>query len=362
MNLAKACIREFSKFGPDQLFGPIEARMPQHFLLSTLELQASLRPAAEPIQEIADLLAAPNGSEPWRNPEVYWQITRLARGGEAAADPQPILESLRTQAGITRLAEADLADGLHRLVCTEGGVYRVRDGVKTEVEDVVMEADGFRGHVLLPYDGLFADMLENRLYPSFASEGPWSEIRGRLTQAVDLVAAYSTELFDDIQEVVRLLVLTPDLEDAQRWSYNLRMAYFGAIFINPYAIGVFGIAESLIHEYCHQRLWQWWAYDPPAGLPATDLEVHSPVTGRMKPFEVMIHALVVYVLANDFYTWALESERGPGEERDWICRRQKHLAQGIPCLHRTLLEQVETGTTLQAMLDYLLERFETARA
>ena len=363
MNLARECIQELSKLGWEELCGPIEAGMPRHFLLSTLQLRPALRPAAESIEEIAERLARPDGAEPWRNPEVYWQITRLAKSAEAAAEPEPTLETLRTQAGLIPPDEAKLPEGLHRLVCVDGGgVYRVRDGVRSRVEgEPVTEVDEFRGRVLLPYDGLFADMVEPRLYPPVADQPPPGRLRERLAAAFDLIAAYSGPLIDDIQEVVRLVVLTPDLLDDKRWSYNLRMAYFGAIFINPHPIRVYGTAESIIHEYCHQRLWQWWTYDPPVGLPAPELEVLSPVTGRMKPIQVMVHALVVYVLANDFYRWCLATGSGPREEGEWLGQRQKHLAQGIPRLHHTLSEEVEAGTPLQALLDHSLDRFESAR-
>ena len=63
-------------------------------------------------------------------------------------------------------------------------------------------------------------------------------------------------------------------------------------------------AESLIHEYYHQRIWLWWLIEAPAHLPPREVMMTSPVSGQQRPVCVMMHALLIYASLIDFYSWA----------------------------------------------------------
>ena len=76
MNLALESLEEFSDLGFDGLVRDQGPRMPQHFLLSTGQLQPALHRRSSEIEEIATALA--EDATAWKNPEVYAQI-RLPR-------------------------------------------------------------------------------------------------------------------------------------------------------------------------------------------------------------------------------------------------------------------------------------------
>ncbi|HEY5837571.1 MAG TPA: hypothetical protein VIT19_00965, partial [Pyrinomonadaceae bacterium] len=165
---------------------------------------------------------------------------------------------------------------------------------------------------------------------------------------------YSSELVCDLKRVIQTIVLVPNIGDQERWSYNLRLAYFGAIFINPFVVGCAGIAEALIHEYYHQRFWQWWAYDPPDGLPAEDQLITSPVTQRPKPARVMLQAFVIYTAVHAFYETQLANHSARDHQTSkWIGDRTELLARAIVQLHERLREVVPEDTRAGAMLDHV---------
>lgn len=360
MNLFLECYREFSSLDLHDLLVRIEPHMPRHFLLSTLHLQSNLQKHRCEIEEIADHMLARNFElEIWRNPEVYGQIALLAKRARLNHDLSDSLESLRLQLGMVRPGSALLNAGLYRLAHVDGSFYFVSDGgIRKFRSEVLTTVKGFPGLVFLPFEGLFSDLVDRSLYPPICEPFNRCQLEIKLARAFELLESHSSELVSDLQKVIRTIVLVPNLGDRKRWSYNLRLAYFGGIFINPFVVGPCGLVEALIHEYVHQRLWQWWAYEPPSGLPPENATIRSPVTGRMKSASVMIHAFVIYVSACDFYlNWVLRGNRVSEEEKCWAETRVELLSDAIPMLYTDLCSQLRSGTVISAILDHAMERF-----
>jgi len=358
MNLALECLERFSDFGYEGLVTGIEPTMAGHFLLSTAELQPSLGPRRTEIAEIAE--ATNNGSDPpaWQNPEVFAQIALLAQAAARKDDPSAVLELLRVQLGLIEFADARLGDGIFRLVHVDGSIRACRGGRVERLEDQIVEAvAGVPARVLLPHKGLFDGLVSADLYRADSDPYDRADFCKKVLAAVDLLDSYSPEIAADFRNVIRTIVLVPDLHDSRQWSYNLRLAYFGAVFVNAFAIGRHAMAEALMHEYFHQRLWQWWTYDRPSGLPPEDLLIRSPVTNREKPAIVMLQALLIYLSAQRLYADFLSDEALTLDEQQWVEQRASNLSAAIPDLHQALVEHIPQETTSALMIDYAMERF-----
>lgn len=361
MNLFLECLDCFSGIGLDTLVNEIGPNMPEHFLLSTLQLQRPLESHRSEIEAIAAQISVRNGErEAWRNPEVYGQIALLANRARSSGDLLTTIESLRLQAGMIQPQDARLSDGVYRLAHVDGRFYSVENGKLRAIQDTISIAiPRFRGLVFLPFPNLFADLVSPSLYTSTNGNCDRAKCGSKLDEAFKLLANYSSDLVSDLLNVVRTIVLVPDNGDAQRWSYNLRLAYFGGVFINPFVVGAHGMVEGLIHEYCHQRLWQWWAYEAPAGLPSEDQVTKSPVTGRIKSTRVMLHALLIYVSVHHYYLNTIDSIRLEDSEREWIAGRVALMSEAIPQLYQELCSQIQRPSDVSRLLDYVMEKFTT---
>ena len=370
MNLFVDAIARWSSLGLDALNQRVGPYMPEHFLASTRQLEPALGPHAREVDEILAAFTARRGeSSLWRNPEIYAQIALLAEAARRHDDLTPRLASLRVHAGLVPLRSATIGDGTYRLMHVDGSIGIVSAGTIEDIGPrIVTTCDAYRGLILRPHPGLFADLIAPALYPTVAdadnardatdvdSDNDNHDGADRIVGALRRLARDCPDVFADFEDVVSTVVLVPDLHDQARWSYNLRLSYFGGIFLNAYATtGVQGLVEGLIHEYYHQRLWQWWAYEQPDGLPPEEATLRSPVTGRVKSVRVMIHALLIYVAIYDYYL----SQRG-GDEDAWVSARLDLLRTAIPELHRSLSAWIGSGTILRAMVDDAAERFAVA--
>lgn len=360
MNLALECLERFSLLGFEGLVGRVERTMPQHFLRSTAKLQPSLGAHRAEIEEIAAAMENEADCATWRNPEVYAQIALLAQAVGQGRDPSPVLELLRVQIGMLCLSDArHLTDGPIRLLHVDGSIHVCHNGKINQVDDeVVASISGLAAKILLPHRGLYRDLLGPTLYPDQVLPFDRAELTEKLCKGVHLVEQYSPNIASDLECVIQTVVLIPDLNDSRQWSYNLRLGYFGAIFINGFAVGRHGLAEALIHEYFHQRLWQWWTFEPPGGLLPNSMLVRSPVTNRDKPAGVMLQALLIYISVHQFYAdVAAFDDRLTPQEQNWIEERTSKLSAAIPQLSEVLREHVPKKTTVALILDLAMERF-----
>jgi hypothetical protein len=283
----------------------------------------------------------------WRDPEVFHPIVSLADEARERARADELLERLRLVLGLRSPETASLPDGFYRLahrtgelvLCADGELRRFTSGWHLPSDD------GLR--VYLPIPELFRDILAEEIYPSDAPLGDLDRAAGVYRRSMALVAAYDSSLHEDFLRTLSTVVLLPPVPHAPaaddpslRWSFNLRLRYFGAIFVNPFLVDEFGLAEGLIHEYIHQRFWLWWELDPPAGLPRGDATVRSPVTGARRPAAVMLQALFIYANALHFHESALAGTLGGPAASPWAAARAALLRRALPELAERLLNDV----------------------
>lgn len=304
--------------------------------------------------EILDLASAleSRGAEVGRNPEVYPAAVALlfAKGGLL----EGLLCRLRLQAEPSSLEDRrGLPDGYLRLPRRPPGVFQSVGGELTPVPDAVGHSSLAGLMVYLPRPRLFADLVPGELYPDVPCSMPSEALVGLVDAGLRLVQAYSPALYDDLVRAVVAVALTTEFHH-QRWSFNLRLRYLGGIFINPFGLNRLGMAEGLIHEYYHQRIWLWWFHEPLEGLPGEFVTVRSPVTGRDKPVPVMTHALVIYAALSLFYAEITRGECAlTAEERAWGRERLRILREGVEPLYGALRSAVPPSSRAMGLLDLI---------
>jgi hypothetical protein len=231
-----------------------------------------------------------------RNPELYPHLMYCCSANESF---QPHLEALAVQLGLRSPWATHSA--IHRFVRVRAPEAKVLEHVGCGIREVggVVSADSEPGMPLVysPHPGLFTDVAgglyhatDNRLEPVALSE--------RVRNALRLISNYSSTLHREIAEHVNVIAFTSDPLEVTR-SFSMRVAYLGGIFsaiCDPVTL-----AENVIHEYYHGRLWSWWLVERPADLPGDEVQVTSPVTGEQRPLAVMLHALLIYISLMSFY-------------------------------------------------------------
>jgi hypothetical protein len=356
--------------------------MPLHVLARACELNPALSARADRLGRLYEHLLARN--EPlqlWRNSDLYAPLFNLSEAGNDSARMDRLIDLAEVHSGARPVEELPHpSDGFYRLARSRGSVVERRDGAwRTCRRDATATLDGFDPLVYLPRAGLFADLVPEAQYRSSAQGAGAQTLLDRLEAGYRLLADADPDLLADLETVVSTVVLLPPLGDepvstaAQRsapdrlrWSFNLRLRYFGGVFLDLHRVDVFGAAEGLVHEYTHQRLWQWWDTELPSGIPPITDTMISPITGNRRAVCVMIHALVVYVTACRLYrAVAASAERraasdgdlgsastnGTGALSEWAGRRWAVLDAAVPRLYHDLRERVEVGTQIGTMID-----------
>jgi HEXXH motif-containing protein len=202
----------------------------------------------------------------------------------------------------------------------------------------------------LPFvTGLYSEFLDESLYASRDSVY-CSDVIPSIDRALLRIKRYSGPLFQDLCKTVRLIVITNDIG---RPCYSCRTAYYGGIFINPSFANGLQIAESLIHEFLHQKFWLWWAYDPLASQERLNRLIVSPITGMTRTVEVMLQAALIYRECLSFYAWALQNEPLK-EEESWTARRVAHLETGLKALYPILKSEAGSEGRVAAFLDAIV--------
>jgi HEXXH motif-containing protein len=169
---------------------------------------------------------------------------------------------------------------------------------------------------------------------------------------------YSPEILEDFHNTVRNIVLIPDAGSSKNTSYTCRLSYFGGIFVNPFGIDAYQLVESLIHEYYHQRLWQWWSYEDIDGLPPFEVCITSPMTGLSRPVSVMLQAFAIYISVLHFYCHAHNNfPPTTASILESLNKRVEHIRQGIPPLYERLKGSINSTTIASSMIDFLFDEF-----
>jgi hypothetical protein len=345
MNLLDAVARDFSEAArPDRLHEE-RAPLPAAILRRHLAANRNLAAHAGPFESLADALDRTPAAA--ANPELYPFL--LAARFAPATQRDALADKIRWHAGLADELGAGLTPGYHRSGRAPG-VHREEAGRLAPVEGCWAEAAGTAIRVYFPRPGLFRDLLGADLYPDVSSSRADADLLRDVNEAFALVRLYDERLHEEVRRCFSVLVLTTDFGSI-RSSFNLRLRYVGGLFLNPFHETPLGLAEGLVHEYYHQRLWHWWWQEPLAGLPGEDVEVTSPLTGRRRPVPVMTHALLIYVALRAFH--GALAHRLDGDARQAAQARSARLAAGIGPLGDALRQAVPRGTRAADLLDLL---------
>lgn len=352
MNLLEQVAREFSDAARPGRLQDERVRLPADILRRHVAANRNLAARASDLESLADALDRSPAAA--ANPEVYPFLIASRFAGAALADA--LIDKIRWHAGLSDDLGAGLTPGCHRSRRAPG-VHRESAGRLEPVEGCWAEAGGLR--VYFPRPGLFRDLLGTDLYPDVPSSRPDADLLRDVGAAFDLVRRYDESLHAELGRCFSVLVLTTDFGTV-RSSFNLRLRYAGGLFLNPFHETPQGLAEGLVHEYYHQRLWHWWWNEPLEGLPGEDVQVVSPITGRKRPVPVMTHALVIYTaLAHFLGTLAGGLD---GDAQRAAQARAHRLSGGIGPLAEALRAVVPARSHAASLLDLIGRLGEAARS
>jgi hypothetical protein len=303
-------------------------RLPHRLLQSGLAANPEVA-RCPGFQELQNVLASCEG-DIWRNPELYPYLNFLNIPDSHTPDLNRSIRALRIHAGLEELSLDVAAERLFwRLRGADTKVVTLRNGSLCEIPDVVVPVSLDQGFLTTfrPYPRLFDD-IQGQCYrgDGFCDV---ETLIPNIRKALDLIRAYSLELYCNVQRIVNTIVVMPNQATSFR-SFSMRNFYIGAIFVSfdDYV----SIAEQIIHEYYHQCIWPWWLIEKPADLPDDDVTVVSPITGRKRPASVMLQALLIYCSLADFYecvTSRPEALEMTEEQRETVGRRLRAIKVGI---------------------------------
>ena len=177
-------------------------------------------------------------------------------------------------------------------------------------------------------------------------------------EAIQLIGRWKPKLVEEMKwispEIQFIIDTTADPQKAVSFSDN---AVPGALYVsmrqNDQPLGLYDLADSLIHEHRHQRLYLLQASAP---IVAVDMPfVSSPWREEPRPPSGLFHA--VYVFCGLVEWWRHVSMIATGNQRD-IAYREVELVTGklqkaFPVLRSTSLTPVG-----RALVNSLEERFQ----
>lgn len=294
----------------------------------------------------------------WHDPELHAPLVALGTHAATEAAARAHLRRLGLLLGDLPLDAPDLSDGIHRVVLPEVAVWRRLAGALSVLPATAVAVNGAR--VYQPIPGLFDDLPFPEVYRlAEAPADPMAALHA-LDQALRLLERVDAALYQDLGEVVQVIALLPPLPSStwtgthppqSHWSFNLRLRYPGALFVNPFTVGASGLVEGLVHEYVHQRLWLAWELDPPDGLPPWEMQMVSPVSGVQRPVRTMIHAAVVYRTVIQTHTALLDEGALSQPQAQWCRARRDHLRAHLPELFEQLRQRLEPGMGARQLVE-----------
>jgi hypothetical protein len=374
MNLLAEIIDHFAS----RRFGELRQKaedLPVYLWGRSCQLNALLAAQAARVDAITEaLIAASRERQAWHDPELYYPIFTLAETMADAARTESLLTRLEIQLGLESAGGLSrLPDALYRLAAVDGRTYRVHAGTLDPLPiEPRATIDGWPGLVYVPQPGLFADVLPAQ-YDRWTIVPPSgaAPVVARLSTALALLRRVAPDLVEDLADLITVIALMPDEEEAGkpddsmrlRWSFNLRLRYFGGIFLNLYPVDVYGTVEGVVHEYYHQRLWQWWELDRPSGIPDPTAMIVSPVTGLQRQTIVMVQALLIYVGIHALYRLIDPATSADDSARpSWLRRRIAHITRQVPPLYESLRQSILPDTVIARVLDATMDSFYATRS
>ena len=324
------------------------------------------------VARIASALSTRN--EPcalWRDCDLYYPIFTLFEAIGDEPRTEALLRRLELQLGLRPMEEFVALPGVpYRLVSLTGSVWQSDGERLTRLTGAIATPPPGAFTVYLPLEGLFRDVLPPERYPVPAgADLDVDRLLAKVSDACRLLSSIAPELWHDVQDAISTIVLVPAGTAGARpfdplhatWSYNLRLRYFGGIFITATHVDAYAVLEAIAHEYLHQRMWQWWELAQPDGLPAPHVTMTSPITGVERPTYVMVQALVIYVTAYLLHRAVASRTDLSSDSTHWMQARIAQLHDGIPRLSKALRRAVRAGTETAALIDTIDDCFERSQ-
>jgi hypothetical protein len=319
-------------------------RMPERFVAGAILANPGLQ-TSDLFIEMKEVIESRAGTT-LQNPELYPHLNRLLIPNHPFVDER--VRAIRIHLGLDALAPCDESiSRIWRLMGAIGGVYEITGGQIQKVDALPLKSTKGEAEcplVYAPRPHLFDD-IESKCYrgqPSCDPDSLLSSVNG----AYDLIKNYSPEIADGFTRTINVISFMRR-DRAGVKSFSMRNVYIGGIFVSE--SGLLLLAEQFIHEYYHQCIWPWWLIEPPSDLPNNQDQITSPITGRLRPISVMVHALLIYCSLIDFYRFALSSPELQDYDEEEVQEA------------RAALSRIETGVTplFIALRTALAERPET---
>jgi hypothetical protein len=338
--------KTFSRWSYQEYYVNFIDRLPHRFLQGALTANRELD-SCSGFAELQELLASQSGPR-WKNPELYPHLNRVIIPNYSFL--QEHVDALRIHVGLQALTPATKpASRFWRLRDPTFEVVEVIEGCVNKVDGLLVPVAMTQPFpvVYCPYPNLFDD-VEKKLYRGEGFEGDQKLLCQLTTDAFQLMNKYSTDIACGFRREINTVAFMARQHGGTK-SFSLRNFYIGGIFVS---VGdPIMLAEQFIHEYYHQCIWPWWMIEPPADLPGDEQTIISPVTGRVRPVSVMIHALLIYYSLADFYRFVLSASESSAYDASQLNDAQARLTR------------IETGARpLFRALDGALSRCPRSRA
>lgn len=151
--------------------------------------------------------------------------------------------------------------------------------------------------------------VRSEQFSDMALDQVWDAGRGSMTSDISVIEKALDLLHEKLNppiaklfgDIVHYLLISTEISNGKRHSFNLRLAYPGAIFLDPARRPALLVAEDILHEWIHQILWLAWELKHRAFSSAEwNCSVISPLTGNRRALPVLSQALVIYHAAAHF--------------------------------------------------------------
>lgn len=293
----------------------------QDLFVDLLKRACMVHPFGSINKELKQLLHVSRSTAPNNNPELFASAVTILNQ-TPGGDIQYHLDLLQFHLGQVELSQICADNG--KFLRTSGSLFKLIEDVWIPQDKVKIQVEQW--NVYLPCNGLFNDLFDLKVYPSTSDTLDYNRTCGLLRAARSDLQRYSDELLREIDRAVQVIALTWQNGSP---SFSFRLGYSGGIFVNPFWESGYGLAEAILHEYCHQRLWQWWHYSPLFQVGIEDWQVTSPVTGNRRSIFALLQATLIYAECISFYIHKIQCN--PSNVK-WILKRVDNLRQKLPLL------------------------------
>lgn len=346
-DLFKSVFSNISAIEPDTYFQGYVRKAPFWLLDAAVRAHEDVRSCAalEPVHALLSKQAELH----WNDPELYPHLMSLLGTRESRGDARTHIWALQGHLGLRDVDREMFSHRYFRRHGTVPGVYELDAGEIRPVANAMLMHEPGLPIVYRPVPHLFDDVVGAGIaYEGKALPRSGQEMISAVRSAIDLVWRYDADLHQGVTSAVGVIALTGDWHPGNRTSYSMGKTYTGGVFSSLCTDSPALLAESLIHEYYHQRIWQWWQIEAPSDLPSIDMTMISTVSGHERPVPVMMHALLIYVSLVDFYRWA---ETACSDESHWIRHRWQTLKVGATTLRKALRDRLHARPECQRFVE-----------